>query len=110
MISVTHHDKGTLIVMNNCRIHRFVFVVDAINERSYKPLFMPLNLPSLNSIAECWSKIRKLTSRNPLDSAHIPPPASMKLLVKLLSKDCKGWIRRTETFRDRCVAEEIVLK
>lgn len=45
-----HGKKGFLIVMDNCRIYHSAFVVDAINKRGYKPLFMPPYSPFLNPI------------------------------------------------------------
>ena len=33
--------KGVFIVMDNCRIHHSDFVIEAINKRDYKPLFLP---------------------------------------------------------------------
>jgi transposase len=54
-----HDKKGFFIVMDNCRIHRSRFVVDIINQRGYKLLFMPPDSPFLNPIDEYWSKIKK---------------------------------------------------
>jgi hypothetical protein len=62
-----HNKKGFYIVMDNCRIHHSQFVVDAIIQRGYKPLFMPPYSPFLNPIEECWSKIKKNIRRSPLD-------------------------------------------
>jgi len=64
-----HGKKGFFIVMDNCRIHHSAFVVDAINKRGYKPLFMPPYSPFLNPIEECWSKIKSTIKRSPLDKA-----------------------------------------
>lgn len=36
-----HDKKGMFIVLDNCRIHHSEFLVDAINKRGYKPLFVP---------------------------------------------------------------------
>ncbi|KAI8876390.1 hypothetical protein K501DRAFT_200505, partial [Backusella circina FSU 941] len=56
------------------RIHHSRFVIDAINNRGYKPLFMPLYSPFLNPIQECWSNIKKLIRRNPLDKTGTITP------------------------------------
>jgi hypothetical protein len=48
-----HNKKDMFIVMDNCRIHHSAFVVDAINKRGYKPLFIPPYSPFLNPIEEC---------------------------------------------------------
>lgn len=57
--------KGHFIVMDNCKIHHSKFVVDAINARGYKPLFMPPYSPFLNPIEECWSKSQEEYQRKP---------------------------------------------
>jgi hypothetical protein len=61
-----HDKKGFYIMMDNCRIHHSRFVVEAVEQRGYKPLFMPPYSPFLNPIEECWSKIKKNIKRNPL--------------------------------------------
>ncbi|KAG2211932.1 hypothetical protein INT47_004619 [Mucor saturninus] len=58
--------KGVFIVMDNCRIHHSDFVIEAINKRGYKPLFLPLYSPFLNPIEECWAKVKKNTRRHQL--------------------------------------------
>jgi hypothetical protein len=35
-----HKKKGFYIVMHNCRVHHSAFVVEAIEKRGYKPLFL----------------------------------------------------------------------
>jgi hypothetical protein len=35
-----YHKKGLFIVMNNCRIHHYHYVIGAIQSRGYRPLFM----------------------------------------------------------------------
>ncbi len=56
--------KGAFIMMDNCRIHHSDFVIKAINERSYKPLFLPPYSSFLNPIEECWAKVKKNTRRH----------------------------------------------
>ncbi|ORE22031.1 hypothetical protein BCV71DRAFT_172619, partial [Rhizopus microsporus] len=48
-----HSKKEMFVVMDNCKIHHSHFVVDAINKRGYKPLFMPPYSLFLNPIEEC---------------------------------------------------------
>ncbi|ORE01126.1 hypothetical protein BCV72DRAFT_322950, partial [Rhizopus microsporus var. microsporus] len=48
----SHGMKKTLIVMNNCRIHRSRFFVDAINKCGYNSLFMPPYSPFVNLTEE----------------------------------------------------------
>ncbi|CEP15290.1 hypothetical protein [Parasitella parasitica] len=102
--------KGMFIVLDNCRIHHSAFVVDAINKRGYKPLFMPPYSPFLNSIEECWSKMKKHIRRNPLDKADTLTPRIAESISKVTIDDCKGWVRQAETFWDRCLNKELRLK
>lgn len=55
--------------MNNCRIHHSRFVIEAITDRGYKPLFMPPYSPFLNPIEECRSKIKKKYQKEPIKQA-----------------------------------------
>ncbi|CEP06802.1 hypothetical protein [Parasitella parasitica] len=102
--------KGMFIVLDNCRIHHSAFVVDAINKRGYKPLFMPPYSPFLNPIEECWSKMKKHIRRNPLDKADTLTPRIAESISKVTIDDCKGWVRQAETFWDRCLNKELRLK
>lgn len=64
VMDILEHDmKDMNIVMDNCRIHYSRFVVDTINNRRYKPLFMPPYPLFLNPVEE--SKIKKNIKRNP---------------------------------------------
>lgn len=72
-------------------------VVDVINARGCKPLFMPSYSPFLNAIEECWSKTKKNIRRNPLKKGDelIPRITSVdqvkvkKIGINGLSKDYK---------------------
>lgn len=105
-----HNKKGVFIVLDNCRIHHSQFVVEAINKRGYRPLFMPPYSPFLNPIEECWSKIKKLIRRNPLDKADTLTPRIGEACCQITIDNCKGWVRHAETYWDRCLANEIGLK
>jgi transposase len=105
-----HNKKGMFIVMDNCRIHHSRFVVDAINKRGYKPLFMPPYSPFLNPIEECWSKIKKNIKRNPLDKSDTLTPRIAEACKQVTVTDCQGWIRHAETYWDRCIQKENGLK
>lgn len=105
-----HDKKGFFIVMDNCRIHHSAFVVDAINKRGYKPLFMPPYSPFLNPIEECWSKIKSNIKRNPLDKADTLTSRLPEACGPITVKDCQGWVRHAETFWDRCINKELGLR
>ena len=105
-----HNKKGMFIVMDNCRIHHSAFVVDAINKRGYKPLFMPPYSPFLNPIEECWAKIKSNIKRNPLDTNSKLTPRIVEACQSVTVEDCMGWIRHAETYWDRCMNKELNLK
>lgn len=105
-----HYEKGIFIVLDNCRIHHSAFIIDAINKRGYRPLFMPPYSPFLNPIEECWSKIKKHIRRNPLDKADTLTPRITQAIATVTPEDCKGWVRHAETYWDRCLDKEIGLK
>jgi transposase len=95
-----HDMKGMFIVMDNCRIHHSPFVVDAINNRGYKPLFMIPYSPVLNPIEKYWSKIKKNIRKNPLDRVGHLTPRIDEACNLIIKSDCQGWIRHAETYRE----------
>ncbi|CEP10623.1 hypothetical protein [Parasitella parasitica] len=105
-----HDKKGMFILLDNCRIHHCEFVIEAMKKRGYKPLFLPPYSPFLSPIEECWSKIKKLIRRNPLDASDALTPRIAEACGQVTTEDCKGWIRHSETFWDRCLNKEIGLK
>lgn len=104
-----HNKKGFYIVMDNCRIHHSHFVVEAITQRGYKPLFMPPYSPFLNPIEECWSKIKKNIRRNPLSKLDQLTPRIAEACATVTVNDCVNWIKHSETFWDRCLNRETSL-
>lgn len=48
-----HGKNEFYIVMDNCKVHHTTFVVEVINNRGYKPLFMSPCSPFLNPTEEC---------------------------------------------------------
>lgn len=102
--------KGHFIVIDNCNIHHSKFVVDAINARGYKPLFMPPYSPFLNPIEECWSKIKKNIRRNPLEKGDELTPRIAEACKTVTTQDCQDWVKHATSYWDRCLQKEIGLK
>lgn len=96
--------KVFFIVMDNCRIHHSRFVMDAINKRGYKPLFMPPYSPFLNPIEEYWSKIKKNVRRNLLGKADTLTPRIVEACQTVTVEDCLGWIKLSESHWYRCLS------
>jgi transposase len=85
-------------------------VVEAINQRGYKPLFTSRYSPFLNPIEECWSKIKQNIRRNPLEEGDELTPRIAGAFCTVIVEDCQGWIRHAETYWDRCIQRELNLK
>lgn len=102
--------KGFFIVMDNCRVHHSRFVVDAIEKREYKPLFMPPYSPFLNPIEECWSKIKSGIRRNPLRKGDELTPRIAEACNTVTTKDCLQWVKHAESYWERCIQKEKGLK
>lgn len=94
-----HNKKWLFIVMDNCRIHHSHFVLDAINKRGYKSLFMPPYSSFLDPIEECWFKIKKI-KRNPLDKSDTLTPRIAEAYKKVTVSNYQGWIRHAEIYWD----------
>jgi hypothetical protein len=56
------HDKKVFyIVMDNCRIHHSHYVIEAIQSRGHKPLFMPLNHHFLTLLKSAGLKLKRMS-------------------------------------------------
>lgn len=88
-----HNKHGFYTVMDNCRVHHSRYVVEAIEIRGYKPLFMPPYSPFLNPIEECWSKIKKHIKRSPFSTLDTLTPRNKAACETITTEDCLGWIR-----------------
>lgn len=104
-----HGKNGFYIIMDNCKIHHTAFVVEAINNRGYKPLFMSPYSPFLNPIEERWSKIKSNIKRAPLDENSILTPHIVQACQRVTIDDCLDWIRHSESYWDRCINKELGL-
>jgi hypothetical protein len=93
-----HDKKVFFIVMDNCRIHHSHYVIEAIQSRGYKPLFMPPYSPFLNPIEECWSEIKAYVRRNPLSSLDTLTPRIQAACRNVTTEDYLGWIKHAEGF------------
>lgn len=98
-----HGKNGFYIVMDNCKIHHTAFVVEAINSRGYKPLFMPPYSPFLNPIEECWAKIKGNIKRSPLDENSTLTPRIAEACKTVSADNCLGWIRHSESYWGKCI-------
>jgi transposase len=67
--------EGDIVVMDNLGAHKVAGVIDAIEKRGAKVIFLPPYSPDMNPIEKCWSKIKtylraaKARTREALDKA-----------------------------------------
>ncbi|KAG2200953.1 hypothetical protein INT47_003188 [Mucor saturninus] len=101
-----HSKHGFYIVIDNCRIYYIHCVVDAIQSRGYKPLYMPPYSPFLNPIEECWSKIKKHIKRNPLSTSDTLTPRIKTTCETITTEYSIGLMRHSETYWDKCLNKE----
>ncbi|KAG2192018.1 hypothetical protein INT47_008244 [Mucor saturninus] len=87
-------------------IHYSYYVADAIESKGYKPLFMSPYSPFLNPIEECYSKIKKHIKRNTLSTLDTLTPRVKAACETIITEDCNGWIRHSETYWDKCLKKE----
>ncbi|KAI9303562.1 hypothetical protein BJ944DRAFT_204164 [Cunninghamella echinulata] len=59
---------------------------------------MPLYSPFLNSIEECWAKIKLNTKLHSLSENYQLPPRVTTACNTVSVEDCQGWIRRSVSF------------
>ncbi|KAG1440541.1 hypothetical protein G6F56_011877 [Rhizopus delemar] len=105
------HGKNELyIVMDNCNIHHTSFVVETINNRGYKPLFVPPYSPFLNPIEKCRPKIKSNIKRAPLDENSTLTPHIVQACQTVTDDGCLSWIRHSQSYRNRCINKGLGLK
>jgi transposase len=92
--------------MDNASIHKAPEIMEMVEERGYRCVYLPPYSPFLNPIEEFWSKLKagvKWDGLSATDNLSVKINESAK---KITERDCQGWIRHSV---DRCLAREINL-
>jgi transposase len=98
--------KNRYIVMDNAPIHKPAAVREFIEERGYKCAYSPPYSPFLNPIEEFWSKVKYGVKRRPFDGSDTLTPRIVEACSQVTLTDCRGWIRHSVSFFDRCLSLE----
>lgn len=89
----THDMHNMYLVMDNAKIHHNNRVIQVIQERGYKPVFLPPYSPFLNPIEEFWAKLKANIRPNPLSSNDRLTPKILEAGRRVSAQDCKSWSR-----------------
>lgn len=95
--------NNMFIVMDNAGIHKTKAVVQAIKDRGHHPLFLPPYSPFLNPIEECWPKMKAVVRKTPLKKHESLASRIQEAAKTVTAKDCRGWIRHSQFYFDRCL-------
>jgi transposase len=98
--------QGYYLVMDNAPIHTPAKVLDLIESRRYKCLYLPPYSPFLNPIEEFWSKVKASVRRNALTADDQLSDRICESVQKVTRANCQAWIRHAVSFFPRCDLEE----
>jgi transposase len=86
-------NRGDLVFMDNCPIHKRAASDDLIEARGAGVVFLPPYSPDLHPIEHCWSKVqarlRSLKPRTPDDLLQ----ALVDAFATVTVNDIRGWFR-----------------
>ena len=84
-------ESGDVVVMDNLGAHKVAGVIDAIEARGAKAIFLPPYSPDLNPIEKCWSKIKTYLRSAKARTREALEKALKEALVLITPKDAAGW-------------------
>jgi transposase len=86
-------NRGDLVFMDNCPIHKRDEIDDLIEARGAGVVFLPTYSPDLNPIEPCWSKVKaRLRSLKPRTSDDLLQ-ALVDAFATVTVNDIRGWCR-----------------
>ena len=84
-------DPGDIIVMDNLGAHKVDGVIEAIEARGAKVIFLPPYSPDLNPIEKCWSKIKTYLRAAKARTREALEQALKEALLLITPNDAAGW-------------------
>lgn len=84
-------EPGDVVVMDNLGAHKVAGVIDAIEARGAKAIFLPPYSPDLNPIEKCWSKIKTYLRSAKARTREALEKALKEALVLITPNDAAGW-------------------
>ena len=84
-------EHGDVVVMDNLAAHKVDGVIDAIEARGAKAIFLPPYSPDLNPIEKCWSKIKTYLRSAKARTREALEKALKEALLLITPSDASGW-------------------
>lgn len=84
-------ESGDVIVMDNLGAHKVAGVIEAIEARGAKAIFLPPYSPDLNPIEKCWSKIKTYLRAAKARTREALEKALKEALFLITPNDAAGW-------------------
>ena len=82
---------GDVVVMDNLGAHKVAGVIEAIEAKGAKAIFLPPYSPDLNPIEKCWSKIKTYLRAAKARTRETLEKALKEALFLVTSTDTTGW-------------------
>lgn len=83
--------RGDIVVMDNLAAHKVAGVIEAIQARGAKVIFLPPYSPDLNPIEKCWSKIKTYLRAAKARTREALEQALKEALLLITPSDASGW-------------------
>ena len=80
--------------MDNLAAHKVAGVIDAIEARGAKAIFLPPYSPDLNRIENCWSKIKTYLRAAKARTREALETALKEALLLITPTDAASWFAR----------------
>ena len=83
--------RGDVVVMDNLGAHKVAGVLEAIEARGAKVIFLPPYSPDMNPIEKCWSKIKTYLRAAKARTREALEKALKEALLLITPSDAAGW-------------------
>jgi transposase len=83
--------EGDIVVMDNLGAHKVAGVLEAIEARGAKVIFLPPYSPDLNPIEKCWSKIKTFLRAAKARTREALEKALKEALLLITTSDAAAW-------------------
>lgn len=85
--------KGDVVVMDNLPAHKVKTILELIESRGARLIYLPPYSPDLNPIEKCWSKIKTYLRAARARTRAALEKALAEALLLVSTKDAIGWFR-----------------
>ncbi|MBA4121974.1 MAG: IS630 family transposase [Acidobacteria bacterium] len=83
--------EGDVVIMDNLGAHKVKGILETIERRGAKVIYLPPYSPDLNPIEKCWSKIKTHLRAAKARTREALEKALKEALLLVTEKDAQGW-------------------